>query len=162
MPETEREILALRYRPHPGQVAVHASAARFRFVCCGRRWGKTRLAADELLNRAGGEAAGDYGWIAPTYLIAERGIDACRLIAGKLLRFSGKNPTSATFDGAAGPVRVFFLSTDNPERAMFARLAAEGRHDEVRAKLDQAMSACRQMLEYREVLRLTRYREQAI
>ena len=115
MPDTDREILALRYRPHPGQVAVHASAARFRFVCCGRRWGKTRLAAAELLDRAGEQAGGDYGWIAPTYLIAERGIDACRLIAGKLLRFSGKAPTSATFDGAAGPVRVFFLSTDNPD-----------------------------------------------
>lgn len=109
------EIISLRYRPHAGQLAVHRSGARFRHVCCGRRWGKTRFAAAELLNRAGGEAGGDYGWIAPTYLIAERGQDAIREIAGGFCEISGKAPACATFRGAAGPVRLFFLSADNPD-----------------------------------------------
>jgi hypothetical protein len=109
------EVVSLGYRPHPGQLAVHTSPARFRYVCCGRRWGKTRLAAAELLDRAGREAAGDYGWIAPTYLIAERGVDACKLIGRDLLAFTGKAPTVATFQGAAGQVRLTFLSADNPD-----------------------------------------------
>ncbi len=37
------------------------------------------------------------------------------MIAADLLKFSGKAPTLATFQGAAGPVRIFFLSTDNPD-----------------------------------------------
>ena len=40
MPDVDRQVLALRYRPHPGQVVVHACAARFRFVC----WAALRVA----------------------------------------------------------------------------------------------------------------------
>jgi hypothetical protein len=108
--------LVLDYTPHPAQLAIHrARARRFRTVCCGRRFGKTLLAAAELIDRGGGEAAGDYGWIAPTYFIAERGVEACRAIAGDLIRFRGVNPVRAEFTGQHGPVRVLFLSADNPD-----------------------------------------------
>ena len=104
------------YTPHPGQLQIHAARnRRFRTVCCGRRWGKTMFAAAELLDRGGSEAAGDYGWIAPTYLIADRGIDAMRQFGAGFVTFTGKAPVVATFDGLRGPVRVFFLSTDNPD-----------------------------------------------
>jgi len=88
--------IALQYRPHAGQQSIHDDRRRFRVVCAGRRWGKTRFAAAELIDRAGHEAPGDYGWIAPTYLIAERGVDACKTIAPDLLTFSGCKHTDWT------------------------------------------------------------------
>jgi hypothetical protein len=108
--------LVLNYAPHPGQLAIHrARDRRFRTVCCGRRFGKTLLAAAEIIDRGGGEAAGDYGWIAPTYFIAERGVEAVREIAGGLVRIYGQNPVRAEFTGQHGPVRILFLSADNPD-----------------------------------------------
>ena len=58
---------AIAYTPHPGQMMIHKDRhVRFRTVCCGRRWGKTRFAAGELLDIAG-LYGGLYAWIAPTY-----------------------------------------------------------------------------------------------
>ena len=108
--------IVLGYRPHPGQLEIHrARHRRFRSVCCGRRWGKTVFAAGELLDASGSGVPGDYGWIAPTYLIADRGVDAVRHIGGRHVTFTGKSPIVATFAGANGPVRIFFLSADNPD-----------------------------------------------
>ena len=107
--------IALQYRPHAGQQSIHDDRRRFRVVCAGRRWGKTRFAAAELIDRAGHEAPGDYGWIAPTYLIAERGVDACKTIAPDLLTFSGRSPTQAALRGLNGPIRIWFLTADNPD-----------------------------------------------
>jgi hypothetical protein len=108
--------LVLNYAPHPGQLAIHnARDRRFRTVCCGRRFGKTLLAAAELIDRGGGEAAGDYGWIAPTYFIAERGVEAVREIGGSFVRIYGQNPVRAEFRGQHGMVRILFLSADNPD-----------------------------------------------
>lgn len=104
-----------RYMPHPGQQSLHISDSRFRIVCCGRRWGKTLGLAAELLNRAH-RRAGDYGWIAPTYNTAERGLDAIRQIAGDLVTITGRAPTLCripTRDG--GEARLFILSADNPD-----------------------------------------------
>ena len=103
------------YVPHGGQLGIHHTEARFRIVCCGRRWGKTLCLAAELLDRAGGEAAGDYGWIAPTYFIAERGVEALRAIAGDFVTIAGRNPVRAEFTGAHGTSRILFLSADNSE-----------------------------------------------
>ncbi len=73
------------------------------------------LAAAELIDRGGSEAAGDYGWIAPTYFIAERGVEAVREIGGSFVRIYGQNPVRAEFTGLHGPVRILFLSADNPD-----------------------------------------------
>lgn len=104
------------YVPHAGQVEIHRRRdARFRTVCTGRRFGKTLCLAAELLDRGGCEAAGDYGWIAPTYNVAERGIDAFRQIATGFVRVVGRMPTRIEFEGANGLVRVWFLSADNAD-----------------------------------------------
>lgn len=107
-------MIRLDYEPHPGQRKLHACRARFVTVCCGRRWGKTKYAAAKLLDE-GGEVAGDYGWIAPTYLIADRGVEALREIGGSFIDIHGDNPTVAEFDGAGGHVRILFLSADRPQ-----------------------------------------------
>ena len=72
----------LNNQPHAAQMAIHrARDRRFRTVCTGRRFGKTLCLAAELLDRGGCERGGDYGWVAPTYNVAERGIEAFRTIA---------------------------------------------------------------------------------
>jgi hypothetical protein len=105
----------LNYKPHATQLPIHHDRCyRFRAVCCGRRWGKTRFAAAELLDLAG-ERGGLYAWIAPTYYIAERGQTALALIGGEFVRFRGQNPVRANFTGEGGPVEILFLSADNPD-----------------------------------------------
>ena len=51
---------------HEGQKTVVASKKRFRILCCGRRWGKTTLAIDEIKARASLPHS-RVAYIAPTY-----------------------------------------------------------------------------------------------
>jgi hypothetical protein len=92
-----------------------ARGKRFRTVCTGRRFGKTLCLAAELLDRGGCSRGGDYGWVAPTYNVAERGIEAFRTIAEGFVNVCGRAPSRVEFEGTAGPVRVWFLSADNPD-----------------------------------------------
>ncbi|HMP89712.1 MAG TPA: terminase family protein [Kiritimatiellia bacterium] len=140
----------INYAAHPGQQSIHdARDRRFRVVCCGRRWGKTLSLAAELLD-AGGQEGGTYGWIAPTYFIADRGVDALRDIAGDYVRIVGRNPVRAEFTGAAGDARILFLSADNPESILglgfkgivvdeAARIPADVWHYTIRPTLAQTM-----------------------
>lgn len=107
-------MIRFDYRPHPGQVLLHKCPARFQTVCCGRRWGKTKFAAAKLLDE-GGVVPGDYGWIAPTYLIADRGVEALEKIGGEGVKFSGKNPIVAEFMGQNGKAKIYFLSSEKPK-----------------------------------------------
>ena len=108
-------MIQLDYWPHPGQAKLHRCAARFQTICCGRRWGKTRYAAAKLIDQGATSEGGDYGWIAPTYLIADRGVEAVRQIGGELVNIHGDNPTLAEFDGPKGHVRIYFLSAERPQ-----------------------------------------------
>jgi hypothetical protein len=47
--------------------------------------------------------------------VAERGKEALREIAGDFVRFLGRTPSRAEFTGPFGPVRIWFLSAENPE-----------------------------------------------
>ena len=106
----------LNYQPHGAQQAIHdARNKRFRTVCTGRRFGKTLCLAAELMDRGGHEKAGEYGCVAPTYNVAERGIEAFRTIADGFIQISGVAPKAVTFAGLKGLVRVVFLSADNAE-----------------------------------------------
>ena len=108
----------VRYAPHSGQQKIHdARGKRFRTVCTGRRFGKTFCLAGELLDRGGSERGGDYGWVAPTYNVAERGIEAFRAIAEGFVEVAGRAPSRVEFQGLRGmaPTRVWFLSADNPD-----------------------------------------------
>lgn len=65
-PESRRFEVHL-YAPHRGQRRIHKSRARFRVVPCGRRWGKTLLAANEVVKRAFDRPGTDYAWVAPWF-----------------------------------------------------------------------------------------------
>ena len=108
--------MPILYRPHLAQAKIHdACDARFRTVCTGRRFGKTLCMAAEIMDRGGRVQGGDYGWVAPTYGVAERGVEAFRAIAPDDVRVVGRMPTRVEFQGLVGPCRVFMLSADNPD-----------------------------------------------
>lgn len=55
------------YSPHSTQSQVIQANHRFKILTCGRRWGKTTLAINELLFEALLNEKTDYWYIAPTY-----------------------------------------------------------------------------------------------
>jgi hypothetical protein len=58
----------LSYTPHPGQLLVHRSRARFRVLACGTRWGKSTCAAMEAVAALLEPRERAVGWlVAPTY-----------------------------------------------------------------------------------------------
>jgi hypothetical protein len=65
--DEQAEILRSLWEPHPGQQAIMDHAARFRLATCGRRWGKSEMAAHEALEYALEDADAMVWWIAPTY-----------------------------------------------------------------------------------------------
>lgn len=67
---------------HQWQEVVVASPARFRVVCAGRRWGKSRMAAAIALDTA--LRGGRVWWVAPTAKLAAIGWRDLRRMAGKV------------------------------------------------------------------------------
>jgi hypothetical protein len=65
--EDQREILRSLWKAHPGQEAIMNHGARFRLVACGRRWGKSEMAAHEALEYALEHTDATVWWVAPTY-----------------------------------------------------------------------------------------------
>jgi hypothetical protein len=61
------EMLRSLWKPHPGQAIVMNHGARFRVVACGRRWGKSEMAAHLALERALEEPGATVWWVAPSY-----------------------------------------------------------------------------------------------
>lgn len=55
------------YDPHSGQMHLHNCPVRFRVMCCGRRFGKTLAATNELAKKALEKSNTLNWWIAPTY-----------------------------------------------------------------------------------------------
>jgi len=53
--------------PHTGQKKVLQSNARYKVVCCGRRWGKTVMAVNTLLEHAFANSNHTYWYIGPTF-----------------------------------------------------------------------------------------------
>lgn len=75
--EINREAVwdMIGYKPHPKQLLVHDSDARFKIPVCGRRFGKSKLAAAEALtNKKFNLFMPDVrGWIvAPKYITGEK------------------------------------------------------------------------------------------
>lgn len=65
--DEQQRILETVWRPHPGQRAIMDHPARFRVVACGRRWGKSEMAAHAALERALAEPGVTVWWVAPSY-----------------------------------------------------------------------------------------------
>ncbi len=62
---------SLGYEPHPGQLLYHNSNARFRMANCGRRFGKTKMAATDLEPKLL-QKDKRFWIVGPTYELAEK------------------------------------------------------------------------------------------
>ena len=113
-------IEEVNVKPHPGQQVVLDSQARFKVMNCGRRWGKTVLAAKIIVSKSRKHNQMLW-WVAPTYKIVKRGYEEVlrQLPAGVL---SKPAPPSTNFDSGRSVVLQFknrtkmeFYSAERPE-----------------------------------------------
>ena len=108
MRQTQTEIDAA---PHPGQLNVHQSPARFKILDCGRRWGKTRLGVMECLTVA--SSGGRAWWVAPSYKMSEVGWRPLRRMASQLPDVEIRRADRLIEFPNGGSVTV--RSADNPD-----------------------------------------------
>jgi Terminase large subunit, T4likevirus-type, N-terminal len=114
------ELKAITLQPHSGQQKVIASDARFRVMNCGRRWGKTKLAAHILVKKARKKKQMLW-WVAPTYKVVKRGYAEvlAQLPDGVLTH---EPPPDTNFDAGRSVIlrfkngtRMEFYSAERPE-----------------------------------------------
>lgn len=108
--------------PHPGQKPIVDSKARFKVVNCGRRWGKTVIAAKMLINQTQAAPPGSVTWwVAPTYKVVKRGY---REVVRQLPReyLTHDPPPDSNFDAGRSVILKFkngtqieFYSAERPE-----------------------------------------------
>ncbi|MCP4567969.1 MAG: hypothetical protein GY841_10355 [FCB group bacterium] len=96
---------------HPAQETVRATAARFKVLACGRRWGKTLLGTALCLETAAKK--GRAWWVAPSYKMGAVGWRGVRMLAQQIPGARiGKVDRIAELPGG-GSVQV--RSADDPQ-----------------------------------------------
>lgn len=111
--------IVFSYVPYAKQLEIHQCKKRFKLICAGRRSGKTTLAIAELLSECySGKYTkyDDIAWIAPTFQIAERGLDTMKKLCQKnpdAIKINNTAPKTITL---LNDVRIKFLSADSPDR----------------------------------------------
>jgi len=68
-----QEYTLTLYKPHAGQLPLHQSDARFRIATCGRRFGKTWAAVNEIAKNAWENPKSITWWVAPTHNLTQIG-----------------------------------------------------------------------------------------
>lgn len=84
-----KKLTVSLYTPHAGQMLLHDCPARFRVMSCGRRFGKTLAATNELAKKALEKPSSLNWWVAPTYRQTEI---AFNLLAEALTPVMTKDP----------------------------------------------------------------------
>jgi phage terminase large subunit len=115
--DTERAIgftVDLDWKPHAGQQAVRDSDARFKIVSAGRRWGKTKLAATSIIERATAAPDTLCWWVAPSYRVAQTGWNEVTDALPDEFVADRKRSKPRHVDLMNGS-RIEFRSTDKPE-----------------------------------------------
>lgn len=97
---------------HEAQELVARSLARFRVVCCGRRWGKTLLGASIAMIEASG--GGRVWWIAPSFSQANEGWTYLRQLARQLPRVKIREDLKSIVFPGGGSVEL--KTADDPNR----------------------------------------------
>lgn len=100
------------YTPHRGQWRVHKSERRFRVVPCGRRWGKTLLAANEISWWALNHKNTEYAWVAPWFRQSKVVYRLMRKALRKAIAY--KSDAELRIEFKNGSVIQFF-SAENPD-----------------------------------------------
>ncbi len=110
--ETEQSV-AIDGRPelHPGQIDIKANAARFNVVNCGRRFGKSVLGEDLVMDTA--LRGLPVGWFSPDYKsLLENWRSLCRLLKPVTAR---KSELEKRIDLTTGGIIEFWSLDSDPE-----------------------------------------------
>lgn len=107
-------------RPHEGQARVLKSPARYKVMNCGRRWGKTKLAA-HIITKKARKPNQMLWWIAPTYRVVKRGyVEVLSQLPEGVLAHDP--PPDTNFDAGRAVIlrfkngtRMEFYSAERPE-----------------------------------------------
>lgn len=107
-------------RPHAGQKPVLESSARFKVLNCGRRWGKTLLAAKIIVTKSR-EQDQMLWWVSPTYRVVKRGYaEVLKQLPPGVLAHDP--PPESNFDAGRSVIlrfkngtRMEFYSSERPE-----------------------------------------------
>lgn len=100
------------YRPHEGQKKMHFSKARYRIASCGRRFGKTYMAANEIVKHAWENPNHACWWVAPTYQQARIAFDLIKRHWPKLAVNINRSELFIEFPNGG---RIDFKSADRPD-----------------------------------------------
>lgn len=106
--------------PHSAQQKVLDSAARYKVMNCGRRWGKTVLAAKIIVSKTR-KSNQMLWWVAPTYKVVKRGYaEVLRQLPDGVLTHPA--PPESNFDAGRSIIlrfkngtRMEFYSAERPE-----------------------------------------------
>jgi hypothetical protein len=107
MPQKKRIQL---YTPHKGQLKIHASKARFRVVACGRRFGKTLMACNEISRFALTHDNANCAWIAPTYRQSKIAYRLIRRALRNVITYKSDSELRLEFETSSS---ITFYSSDN-------------------------------------------------
>jgi hypothetical protein len=96
--------------PHAAQMKVIEESRRFNVVCCGRRWGKTQLGMDRLIETSlGGQPV---AWFSPSYRIMGEVWRELQSVLGQVIR--QKNEQEKRLELIGGGV-IELWSLDSPD-----------------------------------------------
>lgn len=103
----------LRIQLHPQQMEVFRSAARFKVVAAGRRWGKSRLAAWMMLIEALKSTEKEVFYIAPTFQQAKDTMwDMLKMIGADVISVAHENTCVLTLINGR---KIFLKGSDRPD-----------------------------------------------
>lgn len=103
---------------HPSQLAIAKHPARFKVVCCGRRWGKTMLGITLCLRAA--LKGGRVWWVAPTYKQALEGWSYLQRLAVQMAAAKSHVSELAMHFPGGGSIQI--RTGDNPDNLRGAGL----------------------------------------
>lgn len=98
------------YQPHSGQLRIHRSKARFRVVVCGRRFGKTLMACNEIVKFSLQHKNSNNAWIAPTYRQSKIAYRLIRRALREVIVYKSDSELRLEFGNGAV---IQFFSSDN-------------------------------------------------
>lgn len=112
------------YQPHPSQLIFHSDPHRFRILCCGRRWGKTKSGIFELwylLQRS--KERFPIGWVvAPNYpLIVVDWDEALDTIGQFVLNRNSQEHWIEVSLGLGRTAKVEFKSAEKEDQGLRGR-----------------------------------------
>lgn len=109
-PDVIRELVL--YNPHSAQMKIHESLARFRIVSCGRRFGKTLLAANEIVKFAWENPDKLCWWVAPVYHQATVGFKVIKRVFKDVIKENNATKLTTTLKNGAV---IEFKSAERPD-----------------------------------------------